>query len=554
MTQRRTAWRSVLVSAVALMLFAAACSSGSSGDGGANSGNGGGGGFRSGEPQQGGTLRYGVEAETSGLNPTTDRFAAAGYLMGNAVFDRIAYLDENGEYSPYLAESITPNDDLTEWTVVLRSGVKFHDGTLLTSEALKLTLELAIADPLVGLAIKPLFRAENPVEIVDELTARYYMAEPNAHFPLYSTSQVGFIASPTWLRAAAENPDLNQEPVGTGPFIFKSRSQDSSTTFERNPDWWNGDVYLDEIEFVVQTDAARRYDQLVAGELDVMHTSDPAVIKLVRNDSDLTSVEDDTGEEGFVMINTEATPFDDLRVRQALAFATPKKDYLELITQGVTDPADSMFHPDLKWNNPKVKQEADQPEKAKELAEEYCAENPQNCEGDKIKMQFKYTGPSVQQDLIADTLINGWQDAFVIERDQVLQDDYITQVALGDYQVVTWRQYGTADPEGEFVWHDCRSISPVLSINWTRNCNEETQQLLEDQRSSSDEAERIDTWQQISQNIHDDYIYIFLNHTDWMIAAQPYVGGGLDSDFPEGGLKTAASNGSHSVSQMWLDK
>ena len=254
------------------------------------------------------------------------------------------------------------------------------------------------------------------------------------------------------------------------------------------------------------------------------------------------------------MINTQAAPFDDVRVRKALALATPKKDYLEVIGKGITTPADSMFHPDLKWNNPDVKQEADQPAAAVKLAKEFCAEKPQSCEGDKIKMKFKYTGPSVEQDLTADTLINGWKSAFVVQRDQVLQDDYIVQVATGDYQVVTWRQYGTADPEGEFVWHDCRSISPALSLNWTRNCNPKTQALLEDQRGSSDEAKRIADWQQIAKNINSDYIYVFLEHTDWMIAASPKVGGGVESDFPDGGPKTANSNGAHTVAQMWLDQ
>jgi len=551
MAGRRSRVWIVLVTFVAIALTLAGCSgSGDDKSGGTDTSTNG----PSGKPKTGGVLRYGVEAETSGLNPTTDRFAASAFLMGNAVFDRLAYLDAKGEYRPYLAKSITSNADKTVWTVTLRPGIKFHDGTPLNSDALKTTFELALNDPLVGLAVRPLFRPQNQVEIVDDLTARYYMAEPNAHFPLYSASQVGFIASPTWLRAAEANPDLNQRPVGTGPFKFKSRTQDSTTSFVRNDDWWRGKVYLDGIDFVVQTDAARRADQLLAGDLDVMHTSDPSAIALLRGEPDLTRVEDNKGEEGFVMINTQAAPFDDLRVRKALALATPKKDFLEVIGTGITTPADSMFHPDLKWNNPDVKQQADQPAAAVKLAKEYCAEKPQSCEGDKIKMKFKYTGPSVEQDLTADTLINGWKAAFVVDRDQVLQDDYIVQVATGDYQVVTWRQYGTSDPEGEFVWHDCRSISPALSLNWTRNCNPKTQALLEDQRGSSDEEKRIADWQQISKNINADYIYVFLEHTDWLIAAKSNVGGGLQSDFPDGGPKTDLGNGSHTVAQMWLDQ
>jgi ABC-type transport system substrate-binding protein len=285
-----------------------------------------------------------------------------------------------------------------------------------------------------------------------------------------------------------------------------------------------------------------------------MHTSDPSAIALLRGESDLQLVEDNTGEEGFVMINTAEAPFDDIRARQALAYATPKEDYLEVIGQGVLESADSMFHPDLPWHNPDVEQEADRPEDAARLAAEYCADVPQNCEGDKIKMAFKYTGPSVQQDLTADTLIGGWEDAFVVERDQVLQDDYIVQVATGDYQVVTWRQYGVENPEGEVIWHDCRTISPAISINWTRNCNEETQALLIDQRGTDDHAERVEDWQQIAQNIHDDYIYVFLDHTDWLLAAKPNVGGGFTAKFPNSNLRTQVGNGSHTVSQFWLDQ
>jgi peptide/nickel transport system substrate-binding protein len=548
---RRAGWRSVLVPVIALALIGAACSGG--GDDDTVEGGGGAQG-PSGEPRRGGNLRYGIEAETSGLNPTSDRFAASAYLMGNAVFDPLTRLDEEGNYSPWLAESVEPNEDFTEWTIKLREGVKFHDGTDVTSEALALTFELALNDPIVGLAVRPLFRPENQVEVVDNLTARYFLAEPNAHFPLYTSSQVGYVASPTWLRAAAANPDLNQRPVGTGPFKFESRTQDSSTTFVRNDDWWGGEVYLDSIEFVVQTDAARRADQLLADDLDVLHTSDPAAIQLLRREPDLQRVEDDTGEEGFVMINTRAAPFDDIRARQALANATPKENFLEVIARGVTDPADSIFHPSLKWYNPDVKQETDKPARARELAAEYCADVPENCEGDKIKMAFKYSGPSVEQDLTADTLIDGWDDAFVVERDQVLQDDYIVQVATGDFQVVTWRQYGVENPEGEVIWHDCRTISPTISINWTRNCNQETQELLLQQRATTDEDVRIQAWQQIAQNMHDDYIYVFLQHTMWLLAAQPNVGGGFESDFPVGNHQSQIGNGSHTVAQMWLDE
>jgi len=542
--------------AVGMLLIATACGGGD--DAGGPSGEGDQG--PTGTPKPGGKLRYGLEAETDGLNPTTNRFAISAYMMGGAVFDRLALRDKNFEVKPYLAESITPSDDYASWTVKLRSGVRFHDGEPLTSEALRVHVESFLTDPLVSIAAKPILAPSNQVEIIDELTARINLSGPNTRFPLYMTSQLGMIGSPKWLTAAKANPDLNQRPVGTGPFKYKSRVQDGSTTFVRNEDYWNKDVevYLDEIEFVIQPDPARRADQLIAGELDAMHTSDPETVKQLRDEPGINTFEEGGGEEGFVMINAQSPPFDDVRARKALTLATPKRDYLELIGQGVLKSADSMFNSEQPYYNPDVKQEADDPEGAKELAAEFCAEKPTLCSGGKIKMKFMYTGPSEANEDVANLLISGWEEVFEIDRSgsPVQQDDYIIDVAFGNYQVVTWRQFGSDDPEGEFVWLDCRNVGQpgALGINWPRLCNPERQRLLEEQRRSTDEAEIANIWQQITETINEDYLYVFLGNTVWQIAARDDVGDVIESKHPGGGVTGLGSGGYHTILQMWLDR
>jgi ABC-type transport system substrate-binding protein len=162
----------------------------------------------------GGVLRIGMEAESDGLNPTTNRFAVAGLQMGNAVFDTLAASDEDGNPVPYLAESFTPNADFTEWTVTLRPNVKFHDGTALTAEAIVANITAQANDALVGRAVKPVLAETDFVAATGELTAVVRMRQPSAHFPSYLTGQLGMVASPTWLEAAKANPDLNQKPVG----------------------------------------------------------------------------------------------------------------------------------------------------------------------------------------------------------------------------------------------------------------------------------------------------------------------------------------------------
>ena len=91
-------------------------------------------------------------------------------------------------------------------------------------------------------------------------------------------------------------------------------------------------------------------------------------------------------------------------MRQALTYATDREGLSSLINQGTSPLADSMFHPDLIWNNPDVVQEGNMPELAGPLVESYCADVPENCTDGKIDMELQYSGPSVIQTRVADVL------------------------------------------------------------------------------------------------------------------------------------------------------
>ena len=84
----------------------------------------------------GGTLRYGLDTDTDGLNPTENNFAVAANQMGVAVFDPLVAVAADGSWVPYLAESLTPNEDFTEWTIKAREGVTFHDGEPFNADAM----------------------------------------------------------------------------------------------------------------------------------------------------------------------------------------------------------------------------------------------------------------------------------------------------------------------------------------------------------------------------------------------------------------------------------
>ena len=514
-----------------------------------------------GDPVVGGTLRVGLEADVDGLNPTASALAVSGLTMAQAVFDPLFTFAADGTVVPYLAESMTPSADFTEWTLKLRAGVTFHDGTPFTVDAVIKQFEITRNDPLVGLAVRPYYPETDAVAKVDDLTMVFKPLEPSQYFPSALTAQLGYIASPTWLDALAADPTLEQQPVGTGPFKFDSRTEDSVTKFVRNDAWWGtelvGPVYLDAIEFYPVPDADTRTELLLNGDLDIIHTTDTNQFETYREDSSLTLDISENGEEYFLMINTAKAPFDDVRVRQALALATDRQGYYDLFNAGEGNLADQMFTPDSPYYNPDVKQEGNDPEGAAALVAEYCGENPVAedgsalCTDGKVNMEYQWSGPSVLATRIADFYNENWSSLFNVTFDEKSQADHIQETALGLYNVVGWRQFGAENPGDDRVWLECRNIGGI-SLNWPRYCSEERDALIKEIANPASPDERVGLLQQLVQNIHDSYAYIFMTHSSWAIVHTDKVHGMCDRVSPEGTPIVCSTNGRMYFHSTWL--
>ncbi len=512
------------------------------------------------EGVRGGTLTIAVEAPSDGLDPTANNFAQSAYMMGYAIYDPLFYIDTEGNWFPFLAESAEPIGDGSTWEVKVREGINFHDGTPLTAEALALNFEATLNDPLISLAVKPSYPETDRYELVDDYTIRYNLIRPSAHFPINLTSQLGFIVSPAYLEAKVDNEALEQTPVGTGPFKVESREQGVETRLVRNDDYWQGtdDIYLDEIVILPINDTVIAAERVGRGEIDVLTTSNPAA-QLTLEDRGVNTTSNLLAGEDDIMMNTSRPPMDDLRVRQALTFAADREGYAEIIAQGTKPLADTLFHPDTKWHNPDIVQEGNMPDLAAPLIAEYCGENPVNAEGEplctngKVNIELQFSGPSVTQTLIMDLLINGWEDYFNVTRQELLQTDHITEVAFGLYDVVTWRQFGAVDPDNEVVWLECATAGAGIALNWVRVCDEERDALLFQQRTTTDEAERVALWQDIAENIRDSYAYIFLTHANWVIGFNDNVKNLCGSTGPNGEDIICNNAGAVFLHNAWVE-
>ena len=520
-------------------------------------------------PVAGGTLRLMMEAESDGLNPTVNRFAIAGHMMAGAIFDTLVWVTDDPCACVFvggLAESWTSSDDLKTWDFNIREGVEFHDGTMLDAETVAFAVGRQLADPLISLALKPvldLAREGGAIEVIDDMTVRMHALRPHVDFPTYFAGQLGYVPSLAWMQAAIEDPALNQMPVGSGAFIIDSREQDLMTRVVKNPDWWYNDylaaggVLLDAIEFYVYTDSELGAGAMSAGDLDGVSTSNIDAAMILR---DLAAdgyqvFEQDLGEETFAMMNTSKAPFDDIRARKALTYATAKADYLEFIGQGELRSADSWFPPESIFHNPDVKQESDMPEMAAPLVAEYCGDNPDNCADGKINMEFQYSGPSVIQDRIFDVLSAGYEPYFNVEKDMLLQDDHITQTAVGFFDFLTWRQMGARNPDGDGVWIVCDAIG-FLSLNWPRYCDPARDDMVFEARGSTDRDVVVQAWKDIAVNVQESYTYVLFTHTLWNATYAPNVRGMCDGGYPDGSTFYCRGTGGGygNYSTMWLEE
>ena len=325
-TRRRPGLLRVLGVLAALGLVLAACGGDSESGGSPDDTSGGQSGpdvtvEASGPPQSGGSITYGVEAETDGFNPAVNRWAISGFMVANAVFDPLAAYDADYQAQPYLAESLTPSEDFLTWTITVREGVTFTNGEPLDGAAVKKSLDAIRASALTGAALANI--ADTQVDPANPLSVVVTMAEPWASFPATLTSQVGYVPAPAQLDAGDEAS--SREPIGTGPFAQQEWIPDNQWVGARNADYWRTDAdgtqlpYLDSVTFKPIPDNQNRLNALDTGDIQMMHTTNWPTIHTLEDKAasgEIQLVEDKgPGEETFVMMNTSAAPRTSARAR-----------------------------------------------------------------------------------------------------------------------------------------------------------------------------------------------------------------------------------------------
>jgi peptide/nickel transport system substrate-binding protein len=550
-TVMRRRWTRGLATALALGMLATACGGGGDDSGGGSSGSG-----DEGTPTPGGKIVYGLEAETAdGWCLPEAQLAISGIMVARTIYDTLTRPDAEGKYQPWLAESVTPSADKKEWTIKLREGIKFHDGTPLTAEVVKNNLDAYRgAYP----ARKPLlfiftFGNIASVDVVDPLTVSVKMKQPWAAFDayLYGSGRVGMMAQ----SQLDDTKSCADKLVGTGPFKMKEWVPNQKFVADKNPDYWAKDAegrqlpYLDEIEYRPIVEVDQRVNALESGDIQAMHTSDPATIADLRGtaesgDIDLTE-STDFGEVSYVMMNSSKPPFDNVKARQALAYAFNFDDYNTVRGKGILTRASGPFAPGNVGNL-----DADQTgfpqydlDKAKQLVQEY---------EDETGKPLKFSYSTVQAaSTIADAQFlkdQAEKAGMQVDITTIDQSSLIDTAIEGGFQAVGWRNHPGGDPDEQYVWWE--SASPV---NFGRIKDPEIDKLLNEGRTSTDQDARKTIYEDLNKRFGQEVYNLWNYYTPWSVATAKDVHGvlgeGPTSAKPFPGLAVG-----NPVMYMWVDQ
>lgn len=517
----QTRWSKLVAMLVAIGVLVGACSTSTDSGGSATT-------VAAGPPKAGGTLTVGLDAETDGWNPSNSQWAGAGYYVAQSIFDPLMTFGADNKPHPYLAQSLTPNADFTQWTMKLRPGIKFQDGEPLNAAAVVLQLNKNKASALVGQAYGPFKSAT----AVDDLTVRIDMSTPWSAFPAALTGQGGYLAAPKQLNATGSA--ATDKPIGTGPYSFKEWVRDDHLTVVKNPSYWRkGLPLLNQITYKVIVDPQSRLNSLQAGQLDYEYDNTAANIVQAKNNKNLTVIQQDLDQPTMVMLNTAVAPLNDLRVRQGLAYATNVQQLIDTVGQGMPKQADGPYQPGSPWYAPSGYPLKPDLAKAKSLIDAYKSDH--HITGD-LKFTLACT-PTTSNNQSMQLIKSQWAKVGVdVTRKTEEQATYINDALLGKYQANCWTYLGSKDPDIDAIWMFSSNANPPgqLALNFPRIKDPAIDQAYLAARKTDVQATRAAEYAKVWKKLAAEVPYLWTTHLHNALIFRNNVQGIQDFTLPDG--------------------
>ncbi len=283
------------------------------------------------------TLVMLIESSPTNLDPRVG-LDGQSERIDNLIFDDLLERDEHLNVKPGLADKWEIPDPLT-YVFHLHPGVKFHNGTALTSRDVKWTF-----DSLLGGKIRSTksaaYRLVDHIDAPDDLTVIFHLKQPFATL-LWNLSDgaIGIVPYGTL-------GEMSDHPIGSGPFRFVSAEPDKEVVLERNDNYWGEKARLDRVRFAVVPDMTTRALELRKGSADIaINSLTPDMVVTLEQEPRLAILRGPGTVLQYMGFNYRDPILKDVRVRQALAYAIDRRPMLEYLWRGFAQPAASILPP-----------------------------------------------------------------------------------------------------------------------------------------------------------------------------------------------------------------
>ncbi len=473
------------------------------------------------------TLVFGRSADATFLDPAKFLDNESAMVIENIFDGLVRYADGSTRIEPALAESWSVSEDGRVYTFRLRRGVLFHDGSPFNAAAAQFSLARK-TDP-----AHPFHRAQfskmdttlasvRRVEAVGDFTLRITLKEPQATLLDELARHSCYIVSPNAVRERGDAFD--RRPVGTGPFAFEAWLPGDRIILTANRRHFSGAPKIDTLVFKVIPDGRVRLLELKAGTIQAMDSPAPELLEEVRRSPGLVLEARPGMNVGYLAMNTEHPPLDNVLVRRAVAHAVNRRALLSLGYKGMASQALTLVPPSMRGFNPRARDYDFDPARARKLLRQ--AGLPKGFEATLWAMPVSrpyMPEPSLIARLIQENL------AAVGIRTRIVNHDWAAHLAgvyagEHDFCLLGWVSSADAsDILGHLLDSDSAVKPHATNVSFFRDAK--VHALLAQAAAASDEGRRMELFARVQAIAQEQAPLLPLAHAQQVLARRKGVQG-----------------------------
>ena len=467
------------------------------------------------------TLVYCSEGSPENFNPQVNT-TGTSFDAARPVYNQLVEFEPGTtKLRPGLAESWEVSPDGMEVTFHLRKGVKFH-----SSKQFKPTRDFNADDVLFS--FNRMWKEDNPyhkvsggaydyfndmempsllksIEKLDDYTVKFTLTRPNAPFLANLGMDFATILSAEYADAmlkAGKPEQVDQQPIGTGPFSFVAYQKDAVIRYKAFPDYWGPKAKIDDLVFAITKDPTARWAKLQKNECQVMIGPNPADLDAMAKDENINLLSQPGLNIAYLSFNTTKPPFDKKEVRQALTMAIDQATIIKDVYGGAGQAAKNFIPPTIWSYNDKIEPYKYDPEKAKELLKAAGVE--EGFESDlwwmPVTRPYNPNAKRIAELMQADFEKVGIKSKLVSYE----WGEYRKRLQAGEHQMGQLGWSGdNGDPDNFFFLLGCEGARPG-GQNLSKWCNKEFEELFQKAKTTFDVAERTKLYEQMQEILHEE--------------------------------------------------